>query len=151
MGNRISDTTIRIGYHIRPQDMNHYGTIHGGRLLTLADEACFLAAHHHAGQRCLTAGVYQARFYRSAAAGEQIDIEAQVALVGRTSIWVPVRMCLTDDDHAAVMDAVYVFVAVNDQGQPEPVAPITAETEEEKALQARILAMRETFLGSRHG
>jgi uncharacterized protein (TIGR00369 family) len=150
MGNRISDTTIRIGYHIRPQDMNHYGTIHGGRLLTLADETGFLAAHGHAGQRCLTAGVYQARFYRSAAAGEQIEIQAQVALVGRTSMWVPVRMRLTDNDHSPVMDAVYVFVAVNDHGRPEPIAEITAETEEEKALQARTLAMRKAFLGSRH-
>lgn len=149
MGNRISDTLIRIGYHIRSQDMNHYGSIHGGRLLTLADETGFLAAHHHAGQRCLTAGVYQAQFYRGAATGEQIEIEAQVALVGRTSMWVPVRMWLADDDRPAVMDAVYVFVAVNDQGQPEPVAPITAHTEEEKALQARILAMRDAFRGAR--
>jgi uncharacterized protein (TIGR00369 family) len=149
MGNRISDTLIRIGYDIRSQDMNHYGTIHGGRLLTLADETGFLSAHGHAGQRCLTAGVYRARFHRSAGAGEQIEIEARVALVGRTSLWVPVRMCLTDKDHTPIMDAVYVFVAVNDQGRPEPVAAITAETEEEKALQARIQAMRESFRGTR--
>ncbi|HXH65293.1 MAG TPA: hotdog domain-containing protein [Mariprofundaceae bacterium] len=149
MGNRISDTIIRIGYHIRSQDMNRYGSIHGGRLLTLADETGFLAAYRHAGQRCLTVGVHQAHFFRGAATGEQIEIEARVALTGHTSLWVPVRMWLAQGDQAPVMDAVYVFVAIDEHGRPEPVTGIAAHTEEEKALQARILAMRETFLGSR--
>lgn len=149
MGKRISDTLVRIDYDIRSQDMNHYGTIHGGRLLTLADETGFLSAHHHAGQRCLTAGVYQARFFRSAATGERIEIEARVALVGRTSLWVPVRMWLAKEDQAPLMDAVYVYVAVDADGHPQPVAGISAQSPDEKALQARIGAMRDAYLGTR--
>jgi len=149
MGNRISDTTIRMVYHIQPQDMNQYGSIHGGRLLTLADNTGFLAAHGHAGQRCLTVGVHQARFFRGAAVGLQIEIEAQVALTGRTSLWVPIRMRLAQEDQALVMDAVYVYVAVDENSHPQPIADISADTPDEKALQKHMLAIRDAFLGSR--
>jgi uncharacterized protein (TIGR00369 family) len=149
MGNRISDTTIRMVYHIHPRDMNQYGSIHGGRLLTLADETGFLAAHGHAGQRCVTVGVHQARFFRGAAAGVHIEIEAQVALTGSTSLWVPIRMRLAQEERALVMDAVYVYVAVDENGRPQPVADISAHTSDERTLQKHMLAIRDAFLGSR--
>jgi len=149
MGNRISDTTIRMVYHIHPRDMNQYGSIHGGRLLTLADETGFLAAHGHAGQRCVTVGVHQARFFRGAAAGVHIEIEAQVALTGSTSLWVPIRMRLAQEERALVMDAVYVYVAVDENGRPQPVADISAYTSDERTLQKHMLAIRDAFLGSR--
>jgi len=38
MEKRIGDSLTRTSYHIRAEDMNRYGSIHGGRLLTLADE-----------------------------------------------------------------------------------------------------------------
>lgn len=149
MGKRISDTTIRVDYHIRPEDMNQYGSIHGGRLLTLADETGFLAAHRHSEQRCLTVGVHQARFFRGAQAGMHIEIEAQIVLAGHTSLWVPIRMSLADGVGDTVMKAVYVYVAVDEHGRPTPVPAAIAETEEERAMQARILAMREAFRGGR--
>ncbi len=146
MDKRIGDSLTCISYHIRAQDMNQYGSIHGGRLLTLADEIGFLAAHRHAGGRCLTVGVHQARFYRGAATGMQLDIEARVALTGRTSLWVPVRMTLAGED---IMDAVYVYVAVDAHGAPAPVPAIVADTEEAQALQARMQTLRSDFLGTR--
>ena len=146
MDKRIGDSLTRTSYHIRTQDTNQYSSIHGGRLLTLADEIGFLAAHRHAGGRCLTVGVHQARFYRGAETGMQIDIEAQVALTGRTSLWVPVRMALAGED---IMDAVYVYVAIDARGAPSPVPAIVADTQEELALQARTQTMRTAFLGAR--
>ena len=146
MEKRIDDSLTCISYHIRAQDMNQYGSIHGGRLLTLADEVGFLAAHRHAGQRCLTVGVHQARFYRGAEAGMQIDIETRVALTGRTSMWVPVRMALAGED---IMDAVYVYVAVDARGAPSPVPSVVADTREERELQARMQTLRTDFLGTR--
>jgi acyl-CoA hydrolase len=142
----VDDSLTRISYHIRAQDMNQYGSIHGGRLLTLADEIGFLAAHHHAGERCLTVGVHQARFYRGAGIDMQLAIEARVALVGRTSLWVPVHMTLAGED---IMDAVYVYVAVDAGGAPSPVPAIVADTQQEKALQARMQSMRAAFLEGR--
>lgn len=146
MDKRIGDSFTRISYHIRAQDMNQYGSIHGGRLLTLADEVGFLAAHRHAGQACLTVGVHQARFYRGAEAGMQLDIEARVGLTGHTSLWVPVRMALAGED---IMDAVYVYVAVDARGAPCPVPSVVADTEDAQALQARMQAMRADFLSAR--
>jgi len=146
MEKRIGDSLTRTSYHIRAEDMNRYGSIHGGRLLTLADEIGFLAAHSHAGERCLTAGVHQARFHRGAVAGMQLDIEARVALTGRTSLWVPLRMSLAGED---IMDAVYVYVAIDARGAPTPVPAAVADTEDERRLQARMQAMRTAFLEAR--
>lgn len=150
MGKHISESITRTSYHIQPGDMNQYGSIHGGRLLTLADEIGFLSAYRHAEEnRCLTVGVHQARFYRGAKAGLRLDIEARVALTGRTSLWVPIRMTLAEENGDAVMDAVYVYVAVDGRGTPAPIPAIIAETEEEKILQTRILAIRDAFLATR--
>jgi uncharacterized protein (TIGR00369 family) len=146
MEKRIGDSLTRTSYHIRAEDMNRYGSIHGGRLLTLADEIGFLAAHRHAGERCLTVGVHQAGFHRGATAGMQLDIEARVALTGRTSLWVPVRMSLAGED---IMDAVYVYVAVDALGTPSPVPTVVADTDDERALQTRMQAMRTDFLEAR--
>ena len=146
MDKRIGDSLTRTSYHIRTQDMNQYSSIHGGRLLTLADEIGFLAAHRHAGGRCLTVGVHQARFYRGAEAGMQLDIEARVGLTGHSSLWVPVRMVLTGED---IMDAVYVYVAVDARGTPCPVPGVVADSEDAAALQARMQAMRAEFLSTR--
>jgi acyl-CoA hydrolase len=76
----------------------------------------------------------------------QLAIEARVALVGRTSLWVPVHMTLAGED---IMDAVYVYVAVDAGGAPSPVPAIVADTQQEKALQARMQSMRAAFLEGR--
>ncbi|MFQ5355709.1 MAG: acyl-CoA thioesterase [Mariprofundaceae bacterium] len=122
--------------------MNQYGFMHGGRLLTISDETGFLAAHKHTGTDCLTVAVHHVRFYRPLQQKETLLFEAQVGLTGNTSLWVPVRV-LTQDHRQPAMEAVIVFVAVNESRCPQKVSGVVAESTAEQQLQSRVRALFE--------
>ncbi len=137
----IGATSLCRNHHVTAGDLNRYGLMHGGRLLTLADETGFLAARAFCRRDCLTVAVHQARFLRPVYAGRSITATACVALTGRTSMWTPVRV-FTTDDHQPVMDAVITYVAVDSAGKPAPVPSVAAATPAERALQRRLRRLR---------
>lgn len=137
----MAGTRVTYEYTVKAADLNHYGIMHGGRLLTLADETGYLAAHGHAGWDCLTLGVNRARFYQPAHDGDVLTFSAQVALTGNTSLWVPVSADL--HAHQLVMEAVIIFVAVDQNMQPSPVPQVEAGTDAEQQLQFRMRKLRD--------
>ncbi len=137
----MRDSFIRYDYCVRGADLNHYGIMHGGRLLTLSDEVGFLAAHKHAGMDCLTQGVHQALFYQPARLGQNLVFEAQVAWVGNTSMWVPVRV-YNQQDGDTVMEVIMVFVAVDENMRPRHAPPVRPGSESEQRLHDRIQRLR---------
>ncbi|MDX8391835.1 MAG: acyl-CoA thioesterase [Mariprofundaceae bacterium] len=132
----ISATRLSIAYTVQDDDLNGYRVLHGGRLLTLADEVGFLAAHTFCGRDCLTVAVHQAQFHRPCLVQEAIDIQAQVGLTGNSSIWVTVDV--VDNQQSCVMNALIVYVAVDEQRRPLQVGQVQAETAQEIALQKYI-------------
>ncbi len=129
----ISATRLSVSYTVQNADLNGYHVLHGGRLLTLADEVGFLAAHGFCNRDCLTVAVHRARFYRPCPEGELIHLQAQVGLTGNSSIWVQIEV--TNNQKACVMDAVIVYAAVDKQRRPVKVGQVQAETPQEKKLQ----------------
>jgi len=140
-GKAMGDSFIRYNYCVRGVDLNHYGIMHGGRLLTLSDEVGFLAAHKHAGMDCLTQGVHQALFYQPARRGQNLVFEAQVAWVGNTSLWVPIRVYNQRAENV-IMEAVMVFVAVDENMHPQHAPPVRPGSESEQRLHDRIQRLR---------
>ena len=137
----ISDTTIRRDYTVSVSDLNDYGIMHGGRLLMLADETGFIAAHNFCKQDCLTVAVHQARFHRPACQDDHIVLRAQVAFTGKTSLWVPVSVLSASQ--CLIMEGVVVYTAVNAQRSSVRVPDITTSNEDERQLQANIIHLRE--------
>jgi len=82
----IQDSICHQHYTVEASDLNHYGIMHGGRLLTLCDETGYLSARRHAGGNCLTRAVHQARFQHPAHVGEQLILQAVVGLTGHSSL-----------------------------------------------------------------
>jgi len=134
-------------YTVLEQDLNGYGIMHGGRMLTLCDEVSYLAAHRHAGCPCLTRAVHQARFFNSAAKGELLQISSKLGLTGNTSLWVLSEISSADSS-TLIMDAIFVFAAVNAKHQPQPVPPLSLKTEQDKTLEQKLQAMRKQLLES---
>jgi acyl-CoA hydrolase len=128
---QMQDSLFRYTYTVIAADLNHYGIIHGGRLLTLCDEAGYVSAHRHAKSPCLTRAVHQAQFHHEAREGEELIISARIGLTGLSSIWVPVYVISTIGEKP-VMDAIFVYVAVNNQQKAQRVPPATAISEEEQ-------------------
>jgi len=136
----ISDTLIRKQYTVRKEDLNGYGLMHGGRLLTLADEVGYLSAHGYCRRDCLTVAVYQARFHQPAHEENQLSFQAQVALTGRTSLWTPVHV--TGADGCLIMEAIVVYAAVDKQMKTIGIPTIQAESRAERKLQAHMEQLR---------
>jgi len=135
------DSLFRHTYTVTAADLNHYGIIHGGRLLTLCDEAGYVSAHRHTNSICLTRAVHQARFHHGAREGEKLIISAMVGLTGHSSIWVPVYVTSTMDDQP-VMDAIFVYVAVDDHQTLQHIPPATACSKEERLTQKMLEGLR---------
>ncbi|MDQ6986691.1 MAG: acyl-CoA thioesterase [Mariprofundaceae bacterium] len=138
----ISATRLSTSYTVQTADLNGYNVLHGGRLLTLADEVGFLAAHGFCNRDCLTVAVHRARFHRPCLVGELIHLQAQVGLTGNSSIWVLIEV--SNDQHACVMDAVIVYSAVDKQRHPVKAGHVRAATAQEEKLQQY---MRQLKLG----
>ncbi len=131
-------------YKVTTADLNRYGIMHGGRLLTLCDEVGYIAARKHADGDCLTRAVHQAQFHHAVQAGDEITFHARVGLTGHSSLWVFVEIINTKDGRH-IMDAVFVYVAIDESLHVRQVPAIHAETDEEKQLQSRLKRIREAF------
>ncbi len=145
----VSETIIHNDYTVLASDLNGYGFMHGGRLLMLADEMGFLAAHGFCRTDCLTVAVHQTRFLRSAYKGDHLILRAQVAFAGKTSLWIPVSI-LTEDGRL-IMEAIIVYVAVDAQRIPVEVRAVTASNDAEKKVQADIIQLRSFVRSRREG
>src|SRR3954449_13079692 len=77
---------------VRPQDLNHAGTLFGGVMMSLADEMAFVAATlTYPGCTFVTKVFHEFDFIRGTREGDIIQIEAQVLSKGRSSVKVGVR------------------------------------------------------------
>ena len=80
----------RICKVVFPSETNHYGTMFGGKLLELADEAAFIAATRHAKLSVVTASAERTDFLEPIRQGDIVEFIARVEKVGRSSLRVRV-------------------------------------------------------------
>lgn len=108
-----------------PRDTNAEGTIFGGVILSLIDQAAYVEAVRQAHQRYVTVSMNTVVFHQPVFVGDVLSLYADTTRVGRTSITIHVRVCARrrsdPDADVKVTEAEVVFVAVNDQGKPVPV------------------------------
>lgn len=117
-----------------PRDTNPYGTIFGGVLLSLIDQAGAVGARHEirrAGwpdRPIVTVALDGVEFHQPVHVGDVVSFYTKVARVGRTSITVHVAV-ETDRRHEVinVTEAEVTYVAVTlEEGRRRPV-PIRGE------------------------
>lgn len=142
-------------------DTNLLGTVHGGAIMKLVDEAAGAAAQRHSGGPAVTAAMDEMVFLEPVHSGDLVHAHAQVNWAGRTSMEVGVRVLAEPWDEAGVpptrvATAYLVFVAVDEHGKPRTVAPVIPETDEDRRrfAEAEIrrqhrLARRQAILESR--
>ncbi len=77
---------------VRPQDLNHAGTLFGGAMMAFADEMAFIAATlTYPGCTFVTKVFNEFNFISGPAEGEIVKIEAEVLGRGRSSVTVSVK------------------------------------------------------------
>ena len=125
-GRQQDDGVIVIRTIAMPADTNPAGDVFGGWIMSQMD----LAAGNMAGRvsqgRGATVAVEGMQFLRPVKVGDEVTIYATLTKVGRTSMHIHVDVWARPrfgTDAAKVTDADFVFVALDDNGDPRPVLP----------------------------
>lgn len=110
-----------------PRDTNADGTIFGGVILSLIDQAAYVEAIRQAHHRYVTVSLDSVEFHKPVYVGDVLSLYGETKRIGRTSITIHVRVCAARrSDPSKIVEvtaADVVFVAVDDDGKPVPVLP----------------------------
>jgi len=108
-----------------PRDTNADGTIFGGVILSLIDQAAYVEAIRQRHSRYVTVAFREVEFHEPVFVGDVLSLYAETTRVGRSSISIVVRVCARRRNDPEVVvkvtQAEVIFVAVDDHGKPSPV------------------------------
>ncbi len=120
--------------HVLPNDTNALGNLFGGRLLQWMDTTSAISAHRHCKRVVVTATVNNVSFRESIKLGSIVTLEAKVSRSFSTSMEVFIDVWVEDSVTGVRKksnEAIYTFVAIDQNGSPLPVPELIPETEEE--------------------
>lgn len=109
-----------------PAHTNPAGDIFGGWLMSQMDLAAGNAAAARARGRCATVAVEAITFHKSVKVGDEVTLFADLVKTGRTSMSFNVqawRRRREEKAHYLVTQAMFVFVAIGEDGAPKPLPP----------------------------
>lgn len=132
---RVADSLTTLHQLIMPEHANIVGTVHGGLIMRLCDEAGALCAMRHAQKACVTVWMDSMTFESPVHVGEVMQLNASINYVGRTSMEVGVKVLAEDPIRGVVThtnSAYLVFVALGDDRRPVAVPQLIVETDEER-------------------
>jgi acyl-CoA hydrolase len=112
-------TETSISHLIRPEDLQHHGTLFAGRMAEWLVETCFVAASRLVGkpEDIVCVQIHGISFKKPANNGDIVDIKARVALIGPTSITVSGRAFVNNGEIPSVSGMI-TFVTVDKDGKP---------------------------------
>jgi acyl-CoA hydrolase len=119
---------------VLPNDTNPLNTLFGGRLLEWMDEIASISAHKHSGRVVVTASINNVSFDQPIFAGEIVSLQAKVSRSYNSSmeVFVDVFVENSDGSRKKCNEAIYNFVAIDQNRNPIGVPPLIPETNEEK-------------------
>jgi len=109
-----------------PADTNPAGDIFGGWLLSQMDMAGEIAARQHAQKRVVTVAINAMTFRKPVHVGDVVSCYTRILQTGRTSVTVEIKAVAMRQDNGrnvAVTEGIFVYVALDEGGQPAPIAP----------------------------
>ncbi|GAA2055523.1 MULTISPECIES: acyl-CoA thioesterase [Streptomyces] len=123
--------------HIMTQnDTNLMGTVHGGVIMKLVDDAAGAVAGRHSGGPAVTASMDEMVFLEPVKVGDLVHVHAQCNWTGRSSMEIGVKVMAERWNESTpatrVGTAYLVFAAVDDNGKPRPVPPVLPQNDEDR-------------------
>jgi uncharacterized protein (TIGR00369 family) len=143
-----SYSRVSLAIITEPGQANAFGTLHGGVILKLADECGAIAALRHAGKGQITTAAIDSMIFLSPVyVGERVEILAEVAYVGRTSIETKLEIFaepIEVSERRKVAVGYALYVALDESGRrPRPVPPLLIENDADRRA-ARAAEARQT-------
>lgn len=131
----ISASRIQLAQLMHLEHANLLGNVHGGWIMKLVDEAGALACMRHAQCKVVTVAIDSMTFRNPIRIGDLVTLNAEVSYTGRTSMETEVKVTAENPisgERTITNTAYLVYVALDDNGKPQPVPQLIAETEEQK-------------------
>ena len=108
-----------------PRDTNGQGTIFGGVILSLIDQAAYVEAMRQAHHRYVTVAFREVEFHQPVFVGDVLSLYAETIRAGRTSLTIDVRVAASrrdaPDQVVKVTRAEVIMVAVDKDGRAVPL------------------------------
>ena len=124
---------LALRVHMMPKHANWLGTIFGGTILSLVDQAGFHEAQLLGRHRWVTASIDTVSFQQPVQIGDVVTLFTKTVEIGTSSVKVEVRVVATrveTGDEVVVTTAALTMVAVGPDGKPIPHdSPATAGLE----------------------
>jgi len=120
---------------VMPNDTNTLGNLMGGNLLNWMDEIAAISAGRFSRRICVTAAVNNVSFQRPIKLADVVTIHAQVSRSFTSSMEVFLQVHVEDPvsgEACLCNEAMYTFVAVDQNGAPIAVPSLQPTTDEEQ-------------------
>jgi acyl-CoA hydrolase len=137
VGHPPSYARVSLAIMTSGREANLLGNIHGGEVVKLADSTAGAVAQRHSAGPAVTAALDEMAFLEPIHVGDIVRTFGQVNWAGRSSMEIGVRVEAQPwNDPAAdplhVASAYFVFVAIDVDGKPRQVPPLTPTSAEEE-------------------
>ncbi len=120
---------------VLPNDTNTLGNLFGGELLAWMDVISSISAHRHCKRVVVTAAVNNVSFQQPIKEASIVTLEAKVSRAFTSSMEIFVDVFVEDNvtgEKVKSNEAIYTFVAVDQNGGPIAVPELIPETDLEK-------------------
>lgn len=134
---------------VLPSETNPLNNLFGGELLARMDRAASIAARRHSRRIVVTASVNHVAFNKMIPLGSVVTLEAKVSRAFKTSMEIYIDVWIEDRESgicSKANEAIYTFVAVNEQGLPVPVPQLVPESDLEKERYTAALRRKQLSL-----
>lgn len=134
---------------VLPHETNTLGKLFGGALLAWMDEIAAVSAHRHSKRVVVTASINNVSFGEPIDLGAIVTLESKVSRAYTSSMEVMIDVFVEDrltGVRKQVNEAIYTFVAVDQNGGPINVPELIPETKQEKERYAAALRRRQLSL-----
>lgn len=147
---RVKDSSLEnqtfVVFH---NQLNPLGSMYGGELMKIIDEAGAIVSRRHSEKICVTASIDSLNFLAPVFLGEMVVVKAAVNRVWNTSMEVGVKVIVERGLKTIHIASAYLtFVALDSQKKPALIPPITPETKEEKRRHKEADSRRKLRLSS---
>ena len=107
-----------------PGDLNQYGFLFGGKMLSWVDEACWIAASlDYPDSKFVTVGMDKVEFHHGVVEGVILEIDCILKKQGNTSVTYEVHVSRGNTGKDEVIFSTCVtFVNVDEQGAKCPIS-----------------------------
>lgn len=124
MNNKTDQNTIETTSHIvMSKDLNSYGTLFGGKLISWMDELSLILAVKTTGKECVTTSLNNIKLKKSVFIHDILEITAEIKNIKKCSLYIDITVNRVKNDQPTeyIAGGNIVFVALDENKKPTKI------------------------------